>query len=65
MPFLVIQGLLDKSAPPENSRQLKAELGDRVTLVELPTAGHLAIVESPDEVSSAIVAFLKKLPPAN
>jgi pimeloyl-ACP methyl ester carboxylesterase len=62
MPYLVIQGLKDRSALPENSRKLKEELGARVTLIELPNAGHLSPVESPNEVSSAIVTFLKMLP---
>lgn len=60
MPYLVIQGLKDRSAPPENSRKLKQELGARATLVELPDAGHLAPVEYPNEVSAAIVTFLKR-----
>jgi pimeloyl-ACP methyl ester carboxylesterase len=63
MPYLVIQGLKDRSAVPENSRKLKEELGARVTLVELPSAGHLSPVEYPNEVSSTIVKFLKTLPP--
>jgi pimeloyl-ACP methyl ester carboxylesterase len=52
----------DRSAPPENARLFKAALGDRATVVELAEAGHLAPVEYPAEVSSAIVNFLKGLP---
>lgn len=60
-PYLAIQGLKDTSAPPQNAQLLKQELGDRVTIVELPEAGHLAPVEYPDEVVSSIVSFLENV----
>lgn len=62
MPYLVIQGLKDKSAPPENAQIFKQDMGERAEIVELPEAGHLAPVEFPNEVSSHIVSFLKKHP---
>ncbi len=58
-PYLVVQGLKDRSAPPENATLLKQDLGDRMTLVELPEAGHLSTVEFPIEVSEAITNYLK------
>jgi pimeloyl-ACP methyl ester carboxylesterase len=58
-PYLVVQGMRDKSAPPENARMLKQELGERMTLVELPEAGHLAPVENPNEVANAVVSLLR------
>ena len=58
-PYLAIQGLKDKSVPPQNAQLLKEEIGDRLTIVELPEAGHLAPVEYPTEVASAIISFLK------
>ncbi len=58
-PYLVVQGLKDKNAPPENATLLKKDLGDRMTLVELPEAGHLSTVEFPTEVAEAITNYLK------
>lgn len=58
-PMLVIQGLEDKIAPPENGRVLREEFGERVTLVELRDAGHALIIEQPEAIAKAIKAFLK------
>lgn len=60
-PMLVIQGLADVMAPPENGRSLKTDYPDRVTLVELDGLGHLMTRERPDLVADAIVAFARKL----
>jgi pimeloyl-ACP methyl ester carboxylesterase len=60
-PMLVIQGLADVMAPPENGRSLKADYPDRVTLVELDGLGHLMTRERPDLVADAIVAFARDL----
>lgn len=57
VPYLVLQGMLDKSAPPQNAALLKQELGDRATVVELPDLGHLAAAEDPVQVAAAIVAW--------
>ncbi len=59
--MLVIQGLADVMAPPENGRSLKTDYPDRVTLVELDGLGHLMTRERPDLVADAIVAFARKL----
>lgn len=58
-PMLVIQGLEDKIAPPENGRALRDEHGDRVRLVELPNAGHALVIEEPKAIAKAITEFLK------
>lgn len=58
-PMLVVQGLEDKIAPPENGRALRDEFGGRVTLVELPDAGHALIIEQPKAIAKAIREFLK------
>ena len=58
-PMLVIQGLEDKIAPPENGRALRDEFGDRVTLVELPNAGHALVIEVPKAIAKAIHDFFK------
>jgi len=58
-PMLVVQGLEDKIAPPENGRALRDEFGKRVTLVELPNAGHALVIEQPKAIAKAIREFLK------
>jgi pimeloyl-ACP methyl ester carboxylesterase len=58
-PYLVIQGLKDEAAPPENGHLLKQELGDRVTVVDIPDAGHLQPLEAPAPVAAAILSFLR------
>src|SRR5262245_57061829 len=57
--FLVVQGLADSIAPPENGRALKQELGDRVTVVEFSGVGHMVAVEEPEKTASAILTFLR------
>ena len=55
VPFLILQGANDQAAPPQNGQMLKADLGDRATLVNIPGAGHLMVVTKPDAVSKEIV----------
>ena len=57
--LLVVQGLNDLIAPPENGRSLKRELGDRVTLIELPGVGHMVSLEEPETTATAILSFLR------
>jgi pimeloyl-ACP methyl ester carboxylesterase len=59
-PILIVQGLADVSAPPENGRLLKEEVGDRATLVELDGVGHSIAVEAPDEVAKPVLDYLAK-----
>lgn len=59
--MLVIQGLDDVIAPPENGRSLKAEYPDRVTLIELPGVGHSVWREAPDAVVREISSFVRNL----
>jgi len=59
-PLLVIQGLQDTVAPPENGRMMKAELGDRVELVDIDGAGHALLPEQPEKIAEAIIAFARK-----
>ncbi len=61
-PMLIVQGLDDKTAPPENGTRMKAEFGDRITLVNLEAAGHAMGLEKPRETADAIIAFLAKHP---
>jgi pimeloyl-ACP methyl ester carboxylesterase len=59
-PILIVQGLADVSAVPENGRLLKEEVGDRATLVELPGVGHSLAVEAPDEVARPVLDYLAR-----
>jgi pimeloyl-ACP methyl ester carboxylesterase len=60
-PMLVIQGLADVVALPENGRSLKVDFPERVTLVEFPGLGHFMVRERPDLIADAITAFMQKL----
>jgi pimeloyl-ACP methyl ester carboxylesterase len=60
-PMLVLQGLHDVIAPPENGRSLKQAYSDRVTLVEFVDLGHSMVRERPDLVANAIVSWAAKL----
>jgi pimeloyl-ACP methyl ester carboxylesterase len=57
-PLLVIQGLDDRIAPPANGRDLMAAHPERVTLVEVPNAGHALLPEQPAAVAAALIEFL-------
>jgi len=61
-PMLIVQGLEDSTAPIGNGRQMKEVYGDRVTLVEIPDAGHLMGFEKPQETAAAIIEFLVRHP---
>ena len=62
-PLLVIQGLQDTVAPPENGRMMKAELGDRVELLDIDGAGHALLPEQPEKIAAAVIAFAKRHSP--
>jgi pimeloyl-ACP methyl ester carboxylesterase len=55
--------LKDEAAPVENGYLLKEELGDRVTIVDIPDAGHIQPLEAPGQVAEAIIAFSSLLAP--
>jgi pimeloyl-ACP methyl ester carboxylesterase len=57
-PMLVVQGLEDGIAPPENGRDLKAQFPDRVTLVEIEDAGHALLPERPAAIAGTVIAWL-------
>jgi pimeloyl-ACP methyl ester carboxylesterase len=60
-PMLVIQGLQDTIALPENGRQLKAAFSNRVELVEIDGAGHALLPEKPEEIADAVLSFLRRV----
>lgn len=55
---LVVQGLQDVCAVPENGRRYAAMHPDRVRLVEIEGAGHALLPEQPDAISAAVIGFL-------
>jgi pimeloyl-ACP methyl ester carboxylesterase len=55
---LVVQGLQDACALPENGRRYVAAHPDVATLVEIDGAGHALLPERPDAIAEAVVAFL-------
>jgi pimeloyl-ACP methyl ester carboxylesterase len=61
VPILVVQGLQDQIATPENGRMLKTEAPDRVELVELDGAAHALLPEKPAEIAQAVTAFLNRV----
>jgi pimeloyl-ACP methyl ester carboxylesterase len=61
VPILVIQGLQDQIAPPQNGRMLKAEAPERVELIEIDGAGHALLPEKPTEIGRAVMTFLGKV----
>jgi pimeloyl-ACP methyl ester carboxylesterase len=59
-PMLVVQGTEDVVALPENAKRLAAEFPKRVTVVEIPHAGHALLPEQPEQVEKAILAYLQR-----
>jgi pimeloyl-ACP methyl ester carboxylesterase len=60
-PLLVIQGLQDVLAPPENGHMMKDEMADRVELLDINGAGHAMLPEQPEKIAGAIIGFSRKL----
>ena len=62
VPLLDIQGEDDPYKPPSAKNELVNEFGaKRVTVVRVPHAAHAIIVEQPNAVADAVVAWSKKL----
>jgi len=60
-PMLVVQGVQDAVAPPENGRALAAEFGARVILHEIDGAGHAMLPERPEEIAARVLEFLARV----
>ena len=63
--MLYIQPSHDPLAHVEDAEEYKRALGDRVTVVVIPNAAHAVIVEQPNAVSDALIAYARKLWPAD
>jgi len=59
-PILVLQGTDDINAVRENAERLAAEFPNRVTLVEIPNAGHAMLPEQPERIAAAILTYLRR-----
>ena len=57
-PMLVVQALDDVIALPANAQDIKQRLGDRITLAELPDAGHAMLPEQPAEIARIVEDYL-------
>lgn len=55
---LVVQGLQDRVAVPENGRRYVAECGAIARLVGIDGAGHALLPEQPDAIAAALIGFL-------
>jgi len=62
VPVLVIGGGRDRLLPLHHSRRLAETVPD-VELLELSDVGHVAMLERPDEVSTALAAFARRVLP--
>src|SRR5690242_18556346 len=62
VPLLDIQGDNDPYKPPSAKNELVDEFGAaRVTVVRIPHAAHAIIVEQPDTVADAMIAWARRL----
>jgi pimeloyl-ACP methyl ester carboxylesterase len=59
-PLLVVQGLDDRQAPPGNGWALRDHVGARVRVVDIPQAGHFLVLEQPQAIAEAVIAFLRE-----
>ncbi|HXC31588.1 MAG TPA: alpha/beta hydrolase [Verrucomicrobiae bacterium] len=61
-PVLDLQAENDAVAQPKFRSVLKTELGDRVTVLVIPNAGHALAPEQPEAMANAIAVFSHSLP---
>jgi pimeloyl-ACP methyl ester carboxylesterase len=60
-PILYLQPAHDPLAHGHHAQEYRALLGDRVTIVMIPQASHAAIVEQPEFISDALIAYARGL----
>jgi pimeloyl-ACP methyl ester carboxylesterase len=60
--MLMVMGEDDLTAPIENGHIMRAEHGDRMSLVIISGAGHAIGLEKPKETVAAILSFLQSHP---
>ena len=62
VPVLYVAAAEDAIAPPPTLERLRQELGPRVSLAEVPRAGHALLPEQPEATAEAILRFARGLP---
>ena len=62
-PILYLQPDHDPLAHAEDAHEFKHALGDRVTIVAIRDCSHAAVVEQPDAISGALIAYAAALWP--
>lgn len=60
-PILDVQPENDVMIPPESRSRYRDDLGERVTIVRIPGAGHALLPEQPEAVARALLAFVGQL----
>ena len=60
-PILDVQPEHDVMIPPESRSRYRDELGDRVSIVAIPNAGHALLPEQPVAVADALLEFARAL----
>ena len=64
-PILYIQPSHDPLARVDEAEEYKHALGDRVSVVVVPNSAHAVVIEQPNAVSDALIAYARKLWPAS
>lgn len=62
VPMLILNGQYDVAAPVENAKYMKKTYPDRVTLFEVPDAGHAMLAEQPAFISDHVISYLGQHP---
>jgi pimeloyl-ACP methyl ester carboxylesterase len=60
-PMLDVQPESDVMIPPESRSRYRDDLGDRVSIVRIPNAGHALLPEQPDAVAQALLRFVQQI----
>jgi pimeloyl-ACP methyl ester carboxylesterase len=61
VPILDVQPEDDVMIPPESASRYRDDLGERVSIVRIPKAGHALLPEQPDLVARALLEFAARL----
>ncbi|WP_163350205.1 alpha/beta fold hydrolase [Desulfovibrio sp. JC010] len=59
-PMLILNGQYDVAAPMANAQYMKKTYPDRVTLFEVPDAGHAMLAEQPVFISKHVIKYLRQ-----
>jgi pimeloyl-ACP methyl ester carboxylesterase len=61
VPILDVQPENDVMIPPESRSRYRDDLGERVSIVRIPDAGHALLPEQPEAVAKALLEFVEQL----